>query len=187
MSDIKMMQDQIDGLIAKGQGLRKNEAVFLKIQGINETIETTNQERATIKKDLVKAKKDKQDLIKKKNDAVADSAKKIVEKLNAILPVGNAVFDCVDGLVIGWEDEDGKTTPYNGLSGCQKQIFDTALAHVLDADIIVLEAAELDSDHMAAALEDLAKVEKQVIINTCHPVGNVPSPFVKIELEEVAA
>ena len=56
------------------------------------------------------------------------------------------------------------------------------MADILDANIIILEAAELDSDHMAAALEDLAGLDKQVIISTCHPVDNVPECFVKIEL-----
>lgn len=187
MNDIQMMQDHIAGLISKGQGLRAKEAVFLKLQGINEEIEKTGQERADKQKELEAAKKNLKSLVKKKNDAVAEAAGKIVEKMNTILPAGNAVFDCLDGLVIGWEDDEGKRTPYNGLSGGQKQIFDTALAHVLDANIIVLEAAELDSDHMAAALEDLAKIEKQVIINTCHPVGTVPEVFTYVDLGEVAA
>ena len=183
MSDLQMMQDQIDGLIATGKELRKKEAVFLKIQGINETIETTSQERQTILTDQKAAKKEKKELLKKKNTAVSESAEKIVNKMNEVLPFGTAVFDCLDGLFLGWE-VDGTKKPYNGLSGGEKQIFDTALAHVLGANIIIMEAAELDSDHMAAALEDLARVEKQVIINTCHPVKVVPDPFVKIELLE---
>ncbi len=185
MSDIKMMKDQVAGLIAKGKTLREKEAVFLKIQGINEEIEKANQDRDKIKKDLVTAKELKRTLLNKKNAAVAIAAEKITAKMTEILPFGKAVFDCVDGLKIGWDD-DGYT-PYNGLSGCQKQIFDTALAHVLNANIIIMEAAELDSDHMAAALEDLAGVEKQVIISTCHSVEVVPKPFVKTELGEVAA
>ena len=187
MSDIQMMKDQIAGLIGKGQELRKKEAVFLKLQGINEEIEKTTLERTDIQGRLEKAKDNLKALVKKKNNAVADAAGKIVESMNQVLPTGKGVFDCLDGLVIGWEDETGKRTPYNGLSGGQKQIFDTALAHVLDANIIVLEAAELDSDHMAAALEDLAKMEKQVIVNTCHQVGTVPKDFVYVELGEVAA
>jgi len=186
MIDIQMMKDQIAGMITKGEDLRKKEKVFLKAQGISEEIERANQDREKTTKELAAAKEKKKDLIAKKGKAVAGAAGKIVEKLNELLPFGSAVFDCTDGLVIGWKDEE-KFTPYNGLSGGQKQIFDTALAHVLDANIIVLEAAELDIDHMSAALEDFAGIEKQVIVNTCHQVPVVPEAFVKIELDEVAA
>lgn len=175
MSDIQIIKDQISGLIAKGQELRKKEAIFLKIQGINEEIEKTNLERSETKTKLAKEKKKLKGLIVKKNVAVAGSTEKIAEKMKEVLPVGDAVFDVSDGLSIGWKDLD--TVPYNGLSGCQKQIFDTALAHVLDSNIIVLEAAELDVDHLAAALEDLALMDKQVIVNTCHPVITHPKAF----------
>ncbi|WP_289020380.1 hypothetical protein [Desulfobacter postgatei] len=187
MCDIKMMQDQVDGLIAKGKALRIKEAVFLKVQGINEEIEKTNQERSGYAEDLEKAKTRRDGLISKKNNAVSEAAGQIAEKMKAVLPVGDAVFDITDSvLTIGWK-VDKKFTPYNGLSGAQKQIFDGALAHVLDANIIVLEAAELDHNHLLASLEDLSKLDAQVIVNTCHPVEVVPEPFVKIDLGKVAA
>lgn len=182
MTDIQMMKDQLNGLIEKGKDLRKKERVHLKLQGINEEIEKTGQEREQYRQDLEKAKEERDELVKKKKDAVAEAAEKIASKMDEILPVGQAVFDMTDGLVIGWADGGGKTTPYNGLSGAEKQIFDTALAHVLDANIIVMEAAELDEDHILASLEDLAKTEKQVIVNTCHSVETIPDPFVKVEV-----
>lgn len=187
MCDIQMMQHQLDGLIAKGKELRTKESVFLKAQGINEEIEKTNQERSGYVDELEKAKTRRDDLISKKNNAVAEAAGNITEKMKSVLPVGEAVFEVSDSsLLIGWK-VDKKFTPYNGLSGAQKQIFDGALAHVLDANIIVLEAAELDNGHLLAALEDLSKLDVQVIVNTCHPVEVVPEPFVKIDLGEVAA
>jgi len=184
MNDINLIKNQIAGLIEKGKALRKDEAIFLKMQGINEEIEKTNQERLDNKDKLVKAKENLKKLTAKKNAAVSESTGQIIEKMNKILPSGSAIFDCTDGLFIGWDADEatGNYTPYNGLSGSQKQIFDTALADILDANIIILEAAELDSDHMAAALEDLAGLDKQVIISTCHPVDSIPEPFVKIEL-----
>lgn len=186
MSDIQMMKDRITGMISQGEQLREKERLFLKVQGINEEIEKANQDRSATAKELKKAKEKKKGLIEKKNKAVAGAAEKITEKMNEVLPIGNAIFECSDGLTIGWKD--GKEfTPYNGLSGGQKQVFDTALAHVLDANIIILEAAELDEDHILAALEDLSGLDKQVIINTCHPVKTVPESFVKIELDEVPA
>ncbi len=185
MSDIQMIKDQINGLIAKGKELRIKESIFLKVQGVNEEIEKTSLERSETRGKLEDARKNKKDLMDKKNKAVAEAAGEISASMNEILPAGKAVFDCLDGLCIGWEI-DGVKKPYNGLSGGEKQIFDTALAHVLDANIIVMECAELDSDHMQAALEDLAGLDKQVILSTCHVVDVVPESFVKIDLEEVA-
>ena len=186
MSDIQMIKDQIKGLIGKGKILRSNEAIFLKIQGIKEEIEKTNLEREDTHKKLEKAKTENKKLVDKKNSAVNEATGKISAAMNEILPVGSAVFNLGNGLDIGWKIEN-KITPYNGLSGAERQIFDTALAHVLNANIIVLEAAELDDNHLQAALEDLGKIDAQVIVNTCHNVDITPKPFVKIELKEMVA
>jgi hypothetical protein len=181
--DKQIIQDQISGLIEQGKTLRQQEAIFLKMTGINEEIIKTNIDRENNKDNLVKAKESLKKLVSQKNDAVQESFKSIAEKMGQVLPVGKAVLNLDDGLFIGWEaGDDGVYTPYNGLSGGQKQMFDGALAHVLDSNIIVLEAAELDNDHMIAALEDLAGIDKQVIISTCHTVDVVPGEFVKISL-----
>ncbi len=201
MSDIQMMKDQIAGLIGKGKALRDNEAVFLKVQGLNEEIEKANSARELNVKKIEEAKEKKKSLVNQKNLSVSSSTLVMMEKMNEILPIGKAIIDLTieeheendksvikQTLTIGWDVEgNGRCTPYNGLSGGQKQVFDTAISHVLNANIIVMEAAELDEDHLLAAMEDLAKVNKQVIVNTCHPVEVVPAPFVKIDLGEVAA
>ena len=180
--DKQIIQDQITGLIEQGKTLRTQEAIFLKMQGINEEIEKTRQDQETNKESLASAKKSLKSLVSKKNEAVSTSLSKIKDKMNSVLPSGQAAINMDDGLFIGWEVETGVYTPYNGLSGGQKQIFDTAMAHVLDANIIVLEGAELDNDHMLAALEDLAMLDKQCLVSTCHDVGVVPGEFVKVEL-----
>jgi len=182
--DKQIIQDQISGLIESGKALRAQEAVFLKMQGINEEIEKTRADQEENKEKLVKAKDNLKKLVTQKNDAVRQVTSKIVDKMTEVLPTGQAVINLDDGLFIGWEVDisTGVYTPYNGLSGGQKQIFDGALSHVLDANIIVLEAAELDNDHMLAVLEDLAGIDKQCLISTCHPVDVVPDGFVKIEL-----
>jgi len=180
----QILTDSISGLISKGQTLRAQEAIFLKLQGINETIEKTKQERTKTQTDLETAKATKKELIAKKNAAVSASFSKIIDKMNEVLPSGQAAISLDDGLFIGWEVdiETGVYTPYNGLSGAQKQIFDAALGHVLDANIIIMECAELDDDHMLAALEDMGAVDKQVLFSTCHPVATVPESFVVVEV-----
>ena len=180
----QILTDQITGLISKGKALRTQEAIFLKLQGINETIEKTKQERGLTQSALLVAKMDRKELIAKKNEAVSASFSKIIDKMNEVLPSGRAAFNLDDGLFIGWEVDvgEGVYTPYNGLSGAQKQIFDAALGHVLDANIIIMECAELDDDHMLAALEDMGAVDKQVLFSTCHPVATVPESFVVVEV-----
>ena len=180
----QLINDQITGLISKGKNLRANEAIFLKLQGISETIEKTKQDRTKTQTDFETAKANKKELIAKKNAAVSASFSKIIDKMNEVLPSGQAAISLDDGLFIGWEVdiETGVYTPYNGLSGAQKQIFDAALGHVLDANIIIMECAELDDEHMLAALEDMGAVDKQVIFSTCHAVETVPDSFVVVEV-----
>jgi hypothetical protein len=180
--DKQIIQDQIAGLIEQGKTLRSQEAIFLKMQGINEEIEKTRADQETNKDKLIKAKENLKKLVKQKNDAVSKSFSKIKDKMNEVLPSGQAAINLDDGLFIGWEVEAGVYTPYNGLSGGQKQMFDGALAHVLDANIIVMECAELDDDHMLAALEDLVKLDKQCLVSTCHPVTARPAEFEMVVL-----
>ena len=184
MNQKQILTDQITGLTEKGKGLRTQEAIFLKLQGINETIEKTKQEKTKLITDLETAKADKKSLIAQKNEAVSASFSKIIDKMNEVLPTGEAVINLDDGLFIGWETDIAKGiyTPYNGLSGAQKAVFDTALGHVLDANIIIMECAELDDDHMLAVLEDMCRVEKQVLLATCHKVETVPEAFRMVEV-----
>lgn len=187
MSDTQTMQDMLTGLRQKKKNLEADEKIFLRVAGINEEIEKASQDRSEYEKELIEAKKVRDAAKAKKADAVALTTSMITEKMNAVLPSGSAVFTYLeddDGkrdLKIGWQE--GETvTPYNGLSGMQKQVFDAALANVLDANIIVLEAAELDLDNLEKALVDLAKLDKQVIVNTWCKVNPAPEPFKVIEV-----
>ncbi len=54
--DKQIIQDQISGLIEQGKTLRQQEAIFLKMTGINEEIIKTNIDRENNKDNLVKAK-----------------------------------------------------------------------------------------------------------------------------------
>ena len=189
MDDTQTMREMITGLNQKKKNLQADEAIFLKLSGINEEIEKANQDKDGFEEELTVAKKIRDDAKKKKAYAVGETTSKISEKMNAALPFGSAVFtydeddDGKRAIKIGWEFDD-KTTPYNGLSGGEKQIFDSALAHVLDANIIVVEAAELDDDNLQRTLLELSKLDKHVIVNTCHPVTGleIPKTFKVIEV-----
>lgn len=188
MSDIQTMKDMIIGLNQKKKNLRADEAIFLRLSGINEEIEKASQDKDGFDQELIEAKGRRDDAKAKKAGAVGETTTKIAAKINAVLPDGVAAVSYAeddDGkrdLKIGWKEGD-TTTPYNGLSGMQKQVFDAALANVLDANIIVLEAAELDGDNFIATLQELSKLDKQVIVNTCHPFnGPIPGTFKIIEV-----
>jgi len=188
MIDIQTTKDLIAGLRQKKKNLRADEAIFLELSGINKEIEKANQDKAGYDEELTSAKGVRDAAKKKKADSVSKTTSMIAEKMNTVLPGGSAVFtyneddDGKRSMIIGWND-DKKTTPYNGLSGGQKQIFDAALANVLEANIIVVEAAELDSDNLLKTLQELSKLDKQVLINTCHPItGAIPGTFKIIEV-----
>lgn len=181
--DKKIIEDSITGMIAKGENLRKDEAVFLKIQGINETIVKTEVARDENVDLLAAERKNKKALLLKKHVAVSDSANKIIDKLNEVLPESNAVFGCTEGLVMGMRNPDGTVTAYNGLSGGQLQAFNAALSNVLDANILIIEAAEIDDQRLSGLLEDLVGSDKQVIVNTCHAsYCAIPEKFQVVEL-----
>ncbi len=192
MSDIQAMKEMLTGLESKKTRLDGEKDIFLRVAGMNEEIERANQDKSDHEKSLAKAKLNRDKLKKKKADAVSKTTEKITEKMNSVLPFGEAVFSYDEDeegkrdLHIGWKN-DNVTTPYNGLSGAEKQMFDAALANVLDANIIVLEAAELDPDNLFTALCDLGKLDAQVIVNTwCDTVAVLP-PFVKIDIGETNA
>lgn len=181
MIDTQIIKDRGNGLIAKKKLHQADEKIFIKAQGIEETIIQSQNSVIQEKKDLETEKQTLKDLKAKKTKAVSGSAAKIISKMNEVLPQKNAVFDCVDGLVMGMLDGD-TVLRFNSLSGGQKHEMKAALNNVLGANIIVIEGAELDSERMTAVLEDLVNVDKQIIINTCHGVGNVPEGFDVVEL-----
>ncbi|MCP4116494.1 MAG: hypothetical protein GY737_14000 [Desulfobacteraceae bacterium] len=176
-ADIKMMEDQIEGMVTKGKKLRADEALFLKALGIDEETEKTRQDRDADSGKVETLKAEIKDLKKKKQNSLKGVAAAISKKMGEVLPVGDAVFSVDNGVFFGW-NYAGKKIPYDGLSGGQAQIFNSALAHALQANILVIEAGELDDDHLGSTLEELAKVGSQIIVNTCHPLQKVaPQPF----------
>jgi len=181
MIDTKIMIDQISGMVVKGTALRDDEKIFIKAQGISETIIKSQNDVAQERSDLEAEKENLKSLKAKKTKAVSGSAKKIIAKMNEVLPLKNAVFDCVDGLIMGMDD-NGTTLRFNSLSGGQEHEMKAALNNVLCANILVIEGAELDHDRMAALLEDLVDIDKQILINTCHDTGPVPVGFNVVEL-----
>lgn len=188
MSDTQTLKQMLGGLQQKLLSLRDDEKIFLKVSGLNEEITKASIEKEGYQDEITKSKKRRDDGKARKAVSIAETTSKIEQKINNVLPFGQAVFTYEDeegkrSMKIGWKHDD-VVTPYYGLSGMEKQVFDAALAHLLDADIIVVEAAESDPDNLIKILEELAKLDKQVVVNTWFPVDSelAPEPFKVIEV-----
>ena len=179
--DTRLANDQKEGIVSRIFQLREKETLFLKDQGINEAILKEQLSLEKTLEDLENAKERRNDLILKKKGLLAESAKKICDKLDEILPFKQAYFNCDDDFKLGIKNK-GKITLYNGLSGSQKATFDAALENLLGANMIMVEGAEIDEKNMQRILDELVESPKQVIINTCHDVATIPAKFHKIIL-----
>jgi len=180
---LKYLEDMLSGLEEKGKKLIVDEALFIKSQGLSEAIERNRTEVETLTTELKKSKEDLKKLKADKKAALAKVSETICAKLDEFLPVGKSFFDAEDKLSIGWEYE-GNKQPYNSLSGGQKQIFNPALENLLGSNIMIVEAAEIDKDHLTTLLEDLSKVNKQIFVNTCWSDGVVvPKEFEVVEVK----
>jgi len=181
--DIQLMQDKLKGLETKGKNLRAKEALFLKAQGLDEQIEKNRVEITPLEDDVSAMKDELAELKGQKAEAVASTAAALTKKMNEVLPEGVAVFTINGKVFFGWEI-DGQIKPYNGLSGGERIVFDGALSHALQADVLIYEAAETDEDRLAGLLEQLSNIDgPQVIVNTCHSSsGAIPEGFTVTEL-----
>jgi ATPase subunit of ABC transporter with duplicated ATPase domains len=181
--DIALLKGQLEGITAKGKELRINEAKFLKAKGLDEEFEKAKKESLDEESSLYKMKKKLDEMVKKKNAAVQKSIQGVVEKMAEVLPDGIPVFEITDtgSLTIGW-DFDGSYRPYEGLSGGEKVQFNLAIAHAMNAGILIMEAAEVDDKSLLETLFMLSSVEKQVIVSTCHTPDGIPDEWVHISL-----
>ena len=164
--DIELLKSHVKGLSERLQNLRNTERLFLKAQGLSESMEKYNVKKVNTDIDIQKTKDDLAILQKEKADKVGASLKKIISRMNAVLTTGKAVLEIVDGkLKMGWKIQR-TYKPYHGLSGGEQKIFDSALVWALDCNVLVQESAELDADAMAKSLTKLSKLKAQVIFNT---------------------
>jgi hypothetical protein len=180
--DLQILQNQHDGLVAAGKKLREKEALFLKAQGLDERIAKSQKEIIAEESELVKITKDLALKITEKNEAVAGTITALAEKMGEVLPEGEAILDITDGrFLIGWK-KDGSLRAYSGLSGGEKVTFDSALDQALGCGIIVQESAELDKNFLLQVIEKLTSLNKQVIVNSCHPPAMIPKGWNAVSL-----
>ncbi|TVM35644.1 hypothetical protein [Oceanidesulfovibrio marinus] len=196
MSDIQMVETQIQGLEANIHGLRDEERVLFKAQGLAEQIEAAKARCADLKSKLAKAKDALAETAQEKQDAVRNAGAAFAEAMGDVLAEGAPVFDVdvAGNVILGWQAPDGRIVPYAGLSGGEKAAFDPALAYALmpkeaENRVIIIEAAELDSMRLRETLERIAASDPdaQIIVNTCHEPAVVPQGWTVVKMEAANA
>ena len=179
--DLKILKDMLAGFETKGKELRVKESLFIKAQGLDEAITRNQNEKTELELELKAYKEDLKELKAEKKTAVDSVAKKICNKIDDFLPIGESFFDASDAFLLGWV-YGGIKQPYNSLSGGQKSIFDAALENLLGSNILVIEGAELDKNHMQSLLADLADNKKQIFINSWFSDIKTPDEFELVEV-----
>lgn len=187
--DIKIIEQQIQGLIEKGKELRKKERIFLKASGIEESIEKYKQEVVTLESDIEAKKEELAELKAQKAEAVRNTLIAMQDKITELLPVGDGVAHITDdgSFILGWLKPGKALVPYEGLSGGEKVIFGNALGGALLSKatnkMLIMECAEIDDENLSKQLKVLEKVKgTQTILNTCHRPKAIPKAFNLIEL-----
>jgi len=188
--DTQLLKTQIEGLEAKGRDLRSKERLFLKAQGLDEQAEKAKAKIPDIEAEIETINGQLADCKQKKADAVSGSLKAIQSTMTELLPEGQGIVHIEEdgSLLIGWLKEGaGTLTPYSGLSGGEKVVFDQALANSLIADgdpVLIYEAAELDAENLTRQLELIREKagDVQVVVNSCHAPDKAPEGWMVVEL-----
>lgn len=169
MSNIDDLKDLISGLEASKKDLEAKKDLFIKAKGLDEQAAKLRAEIAAIQDNVSTEKDKKTKLVDQKNKALMSVMSRVEQSMNDVLPYGFARAQIEeDGSVfIGWNT--GKAiVPYSGLSGGEKATFDPALCKALGGNILIVEAAEIDSAHLSEAFSKYEASGMQVIVSTCH-------------------
>ena len=77
-------------------------------------------------------------------------------------------------LTVAW-DFGGIARQRATLSGGERVIFDSAVGFALTpTGLVVVEAAEVDGEHLTAFLKHASGFTGQLLVATCHPVVEMP-------------
>ena len=183
--DIQLLEDQLTGIEAKGKTLRAEEAQHLKAQGLDESIEKAKGKLRSDEVDNINFKETMAELKAKKAKSISEACIAMQKKMTKLLPGGMAVIHIDDDgvLLIGWLKEGAKApVAYHSLSGGEKAIFEAALVHALEADLVIIEGAEMDDNNLNEALIKLSGLKAQVLLNTCHAPAEVPKGWEVVQL-----
>ena len=184
-TDIQILKDLETGIIARGLELKDVEAIFLKDSGLAEEVEKAQIDKEKLEGEIKVLTEDSKSLEDQKKKAVKSTATAMAKTMGEVLPDGKAIFSISDdGVFIGWDLKDEKRA-YEGLSGGEKATFDSALSHALKANILVVEAAEMDNERLKKFLFETDTLNSQMIVNTCHAPAMIPDEYNMITVGNV--
>ena len=183
--DPQMTQQQITGYAVRLKALREKEEKFIEAETLNREAQKARTAASTVETELQSVKEELAMAQAERNEAVQKTALALGSAMNAVLPEGESIFafDENGKLSLGWK-VDGVYKPYYGLSGGEKVAFDTALAKAMGAGVLIVEAAELDGNHLTLVLEKLSQTGLQTIVLSCHEPCRVPLGFTRVDFNK---
>jgi len=173
--DTAILKDMINGLEASLVELNGRRDIFIKAKGLNEETEKLRAEASRVRFELENEKDKLKGLVEEKNQTMMTVTASMARRMNEVLPSGSAIVEIKDdgSLFIGWFTKTAKV-PYSGLSGGEKAAFDPALCRALGGSVLVVEAAEIDDEHLVDTLLKYEASGIQCIVSSCHVPAEIP-------------
>jgi DNA repair exonuclease SbcCD ATPase subunit len=180
--DAQLLQDQIAGLKQRLVQLKATERIMLQAHALEAQIGIAKKELNGYQAEIEPLKVELADLQEKRGGIVNAAMVEFSGRMEKALPEGQPAISVNDNsMEIGWMI-DGKSRPYRALSGGEKVSFDVALAHAMNADIIIKESAELDSKRLEMTLRVLRELPEQIVIVSCHKPETIPEGWTVCQL-----
>lgn len=178
---MELMKQQIDGLTARLEQLRKEEQLFLQASGLEKQAAKARKQGEEMAERFEKIRDSIQSMSAMQTELTGQALAGFLHRMDEALPEGNAYIRLGEKSVsIGWAIE-GIERPIQALSGGERVAFDTALTHALGAGILIKEVAELDPARLELTMARLQVLEPQVILITCHKPATITTAWTIIE------
>jgi len=179
MTQIPELEQQLQGLKARKLELEANEKIFIKVQGLTESMEKTRAEIGGLEDDNTPAKESLSELEYKRAQLIKKPLMIMQESMDSVMPEGkSAIIEITDENEVKFgilsTGPDGVVfSPHAGLSGSEQVMFDQALTFALmknsDHVILCYEAAEIDDNGLVELIKSLHDQKgAQIIVNSCH-------------------
>jgi hypothetical protein len=170
-----ILTQQIIGLTARIAQLRATERILLEAVGLEKQVAKEKGIMPDLDANILSAKETLSELHGNQARLIETAFAGFGARMNNALPEGEVYFEFVDDKVeLGWKIKDSRR-PFKALSGGERVAFDMALAHALDAGLIVKECAELDKQRLGLVLEKFSEIPAQTIVVTCHAPDQIPT------------
>lgn len=181
--EVRLLEDQIQGLRTRLAGLKQTEKMFLQASGIEGQVAQARKQAEGLAGKIADIKANYDALILKQGAMTQKALDGFLAAMNAALPEGEAYVEIGEkSVAMGWSI-DGVKRPLQALSGGERVAFDIALANALGATILIKEVAELDDQRLQLVLEKLGALPQQVILVTCHTPVVMPDGWSTVVMQ----